>query len=168
MGFNNVFERQAFDVPLSQCDLAVVLKWNNKMLAAKIRSSGDPALDCDLWAKVEDEIDRGWLVGPCGTLGDLERVVGPECVVSRRFAIKQGAKTRPIDDLSESQVNRGFALAEKVDLMGVDVMAAAVRLDAWRHGSLMLSFDPVRKGCRFFAQVTVPSGGNSSVLGFNR
>eukprot|EP00971_Amphidinium_carterae_P351548 6492161-Amphidinium_carterae.1 len=100
---SHVFERQTFDAPLSQADLAVVSKWNNRMLAAKIRSSGDPELDVELWSKVEAEIDRGWLIGPFDSLEDLEQLVGPDCVVSRRFAIRQGAKTRAIDDLSESQ-----------------------------------------------------------------
>eukprot|EP00971_Amphidinium_carterae_P139705 2767876-Amphidinium_carterae.1 len=57
------------------------------------------------------------LQGPCHSMVTLES----------RFGLRQVTKIRATDELSESQVNRGCAMPEKVDLMNIDFVCAMAR-----------------------------------------
>ena len=72
----------------------------SKALRYMTRSSGDDELDKGLCTKTLAEVDKGWMRGP---LPWDELPVG--AAVSRRFPLSQSGKVRPIDDLSQSQVN---------------------------------------------------------------
>ena len=56
-----------------------------------------------------DECKSGWAVLELG-----QRQAPVSCVLSRRFAVKQGDKIRPIDDLSVSLVNQTPGTEEKI------------------------------------------------------
>ena len=47
---------------------------------------------------------------------------------SRRFGVVQGSRIRPIDDFSESLVNHVVTCCEKIDVAGVDKIAAVSKL----------------------------------------
>ena len=53
--------------------------------------------------------------------------MGPLRAPSRRFGVVQGGKVRPIDDFSEFWVNETVSLTDKLDLGGVDELAALAR-----------------------------------------
>ncbi|CAE7262843.1 URC1, partial [Symbiodinium sp. KB8] len=82
---------------------------NNSAIWSQCKSSGDEALDSALWQQTLEECEAGWAVLEPG------HVQAPSgCVLGRRFAVKQGAKVRPIDDLSVSLVNSTLGVDEKV------------------------------------------------------
>ena len=84
-------------------------------------SSGDEALDVELWKKTNAEVEKGWFVGPL-SWDDLPETA----VVSKRFPLMQGSKLRPMDDYSRSQVNSAISIYDQVTTDGVDVVAAMV------------------------------------------
>ena len=65
-----------------------------------MRSSGDLEVDTTVYEKTLEERDSGWLRGPV-----CFNELGPGCVLSRRFGLRQPNKIRLIDDLSKSGIN---------------------------------------------------------------
>ena len=92
----------------------------NQAIFASCRSSGDAAVDRQLLEETKEEVKLGWARGPFECVPD-------GCVVSRRFPLVQGSKTRMIDDYSISGINDTAATSNKVDLHMVDTFAAVVR-----------------------------------------
>ena len=92
----------------------------NQAILASCRSSGDAAVDRQLLEETKEEVKLGWARGPFECVPD-------GCVVSRRFPLVQGSKTRMIDDYSISGINDTAATSNKVDLHMVDTFAAVVR-----------------------------------------
>ena len=92
----------------------------NQAILASCKSSGDPLVDQQLLKETQEEVRLGW------ARGLIDKV--PEgCIVSRRFPLVQGAKTRMIDDYSISGINDTAASNNKVDLHMVDTFAAVLR-----------------------------------------
>ena len=92
----------------------------NQAILASCKSSGDPAVDQQLLKETQEEVRLGWARGPFDEV--------PEgCIISRRFPLVQGAKTRMIDDYSISGINDTAASSNKVDLHMVDTFAAVLR-----------------------------------------
>ena len=83
------------------------------------RSSGDAELDKGLRGKTQSEVEKGWLVGPI-SWDDLP----PGSTVSRRFPLAQSGKIRPIDGLSQSQVNATVNTYEQATVDGPDVICS--------------------------------------------
>ena len=82
---------------------------NNAAIWAQCKSSGDEALDKALWQLTLEECQAGWAVLETG------HAQAPTCcTLGRRFAVKQGAKVRPIDDLSVNLVNSTLGVDEKI------------------------------------------------------
>ena len=76
------------------------------------RSSGNPDLDQALWQQTLKECKSGWATLHVG----LHQPPG-NAVLSRRLAVQQQEKVRPIDDFSVSQVNHTLGSVEKVVVM---------------------------------------------------
>ena len=89
---------------ISEAELMRSAKWTRHAL--KVTSSGNSALDLQLFEQALKEVEDGWLQGPFSE-EELSEKLGPLWVLSRRFGLLQdgGAKLRSIDDLSESFVN---------------------------------------------------------------
>ena len=85
---------------MSTAELERVSDKSNKALRYMTRSCGDPDTDEKLWNRTMVEVERGWFLGPL-EWGNLLSTA----TVSRRFPIIQSEKVRPIDDLSQSQIN---------------------------------------------------------------
>ena len=62
----------------------------------------------------------------------------PKAIISKRFAIQQGKKVRPIDDLSQSFLNAAFGSEGKIQLHDTETIAAALLLFLRRHKSGLL------------------------------
>ena len=90
-------------------------------------------MDSAVYAATAEEVERGWLLGPYSP-EELSRAVGPLWVPSRRFGVRQGGKVRPIDDFSEFWVNATVSVTDRLDLGGVDEVAALARDWAWAVG----------------------------------
>lgn len=98
-------------------DLESTSKAGNKAIMHSTKSSGDPLVDAELWFKTCEEEKKGWLKKLSAVPDDGGRV-------SRRFAVVQGGKVRPIDNYSESQVNDAATITNKCTVDGVDTIAA--------------------------------------------
>ena len=83
------------------------------------RSSGDSSLDKQLWERTIQEVERGWLVGPL-----CWDELPTNASVSIRFPLPQSGKVRPIDDLSQSQVNATVSTYEQATVDGPDVICS--------------------------------------------
>ena len=84
-------------------------KSNNDRMWATCRPSGDPQLIQDLWQQTLRECKAGWATLHVG----LTKPPG-NAVLSRRFGVQRHEKTRPIDDISISQINSTLGSVEKV------------------------------------------------------
>ena len=94
---------------------------------ATCRPSGDDALDQQLIDITNDEVKKGWLEGPFEP-EDLDHL---GCwIPSRRFAVVQGSKVRPVDDYTISMINRAFSAVECIDPSDVDAIAANAKVHA--------------------------------------
>ena len=85
---------------------------NNQRMWSLCRSSGNPELDHALWLQTLKECKAGWAtlnIGLCNPPNNY--------VLSRRFAVQQQDKVRPIDDFSISQVNNTLGSVEKIVVM---------------------------------------------------
>ena len=94
----------------------------NHMVLQMTKSSGDPELDKQLLFETREEIARGWIEGPID-MSQLEF----GSTISHRFALRQGAKTRLIDDFSVSGVNDSTLSHYRLSLHMIDTFAASVK-----------------------------------------
>eukprot|EP00435_Cladocopium_sp_Y103_P017156 s916_g4.t1 len=106
---------------LSVADLERSAERSNKAIMHSSKSSGSATVDEELWRKTLEEVSKGWLE-------ELEELPKDGGRVSRRFAVVQSDKVRPIDNYSESQVNNGITVTNKCTVDGVDTIAATACL----------------------------------------
>ncbi len=85
--------------------------------------SKDPELDAAVEEATREEVGKGWLLGPF-TEQELGDLFG-EWLPVRRFGVRQGSRVRPIDDYSMFGQNAATSVPERVDMLGVDTLAAA-------------------------------------------
>eukprot|EP00435_Cladocopium_sp_Y103_P048195 s286_g14.t1 len=90
---------------------------SNKAILHSTKSSGSPLVDAELWEKTLEEEKKGWLSRLTAMPEDKGRV-------SRRFAVVQSEKVRPIDNYSESQINNAVTITSQCTVDGVDTIAA--------------------------------------------
>ena len=76
-------------------DLEMHSEQNNKAIMHSTKSSGVPEVDSELWQKTVEEEEKGWLK-------KLKTVARDGGRVSRRFAVVQSEKVRPIDNYGVS------------------------------------------------------------------
>ncbi|CAE7270489.1 unnamed protein product [Symbiodinium sp. CCMP2592] len=113
---------------ISASDLASVAADSNEQIIQDVASSS--SFTEELWQRSMEEVAKGWSEGPF-TFEEL-----PEgAVISKRFAIQQGKKVRPIDDLSQSFLNAAFGSEGKIQLHDTETIAAALLLFLRRRKS---------------------------------
>ena len=119
-GVTGVFETSFKAAEFTEDELDSRAKFLRPALWGKIASSATSEFEDELWQKTLDERDKkGWITGPY-TYEELDRMFGPTWLPVRRFGIRQRAKLRCIDDLSENGVNSSWEVAEKIDLRALD------------------------------------------------
>ena len=116
---SSVLPSKLVPATISKEDLLRHSEKANKALRYMTRSSGDPDLDQGLWDKTQLEVEKGWLRGPL-CWDELPN----GSAVSRRFPLAQSGKVRPIDDLSQSQVNSTVSTFEQATVDGPDVICS--------------------------------------------
>lgn len=102
-------------------------KWSTPAVLARCTSSGDQALDEEIYKQTLEQRDSNWLRGPLSKQ-DLELLFPEGWTVSRRFGIQQGEKVRVIDDCKEPGINHALATTEKLSLMDTDDFTSLLRL----------------------------------------
>ena len=102
---------------ISQEELLASSERSNKAVIHSTKGSGSDLIDSELWAKTMEEVGKGWLTGPHTSFQTQGRV-------SRRFAVVQSQKVRPVDNYSESQVNDAVTITNRCTVDGVDTIAA--------------------------------------------
>ena len=95
-----IFEATFKPASMTESQLKQQARASRVAIINAARTSGDPSVDEEVYAKTLVEKDHGWLMGPI-EVADLP----DHAIVSRRFGLKQGAKVRLIDDFSGSGVN---------------------------------------------------------------
>ena len=88
----------------------------------------EPDLAEEVGAATAKEVQAGWVTGPF-TEAEVRDKFGEAWLPARRFGVRQGAKVRPIDDLSRNLVNAATEYQEYVVPTGVDAVVAMAR--AW-------------------------------------
>ena len=114
-----VLPRDFEPATMSIQDLADHAKSSNEAIFHSTKSSGDSEVDEELWKKTCEEVEKGWL-------SRLPLSEVPHGRLSRRFAVVQGGKVRPIDNYSESQVNDAVNVTSKCTVDGTDCIAAMI------------------------------------------
>eukprot|EP00435_Cladocopium_sp_Y103_P004758 s4854_g1.t1 len=119
---SNVLPKKLLVASISTDDLTENSQKANTALRYMTRGSGDDELDSKLWDKTMLEVDKGWMLGPLPW-----STLTPSSTVSRRFPLEQAGKAgkvRPIDDLSQSQINATVTSYEQATVDGPDVICA--------------------------------------------
>ena len=116
---SHVLPKKLLPATLSRQDLENNSKRSNDALRYMTRSCGDSELDQKLWDKTLLETERGWMRGPLNW-----EELGCGATLSRRFPLEQSGKVRPIDDLSQSQINSTVTCYEQATVDGPDVISA--------------------------------------------
>eukprot|EP00973_Karenia_brevis_P070426 9790048-Karenia_brevis.AAC.1 len=101
-------------------------------------------IDVEVWEKTMEEVGDELLVGPLG-LDEVKAKLGSLWVGARRFGLRQGDKTRPIDDFSEFLINMAFGSNEKISMLGLDQVVEWSRAwqDAAKEGGVLRTLDEV-------------------------
>lgn len=135
-----------------------------------------------------DELDRGWIVKELSLDG-----LNKGDVLSPRFMIQQGEKSRAIDDFNFSSINSTVGTSERIVLQGVDEIASLAKHlfgagltglvgrtydmeAAYRQlpihpddiKAIIGVFDPSQRRVRAFEMGTMPFGAIASAYSFLR
>ena len=173
-GGGNVLPQDFQPATLTSQDLELHSESSNKAIIFSTKSSGDEGVNQELWKKTQEEVEKGWLK----KLHSLPQDGGR---VSRRFAVVQSDKVRPIDNYSESQVNDAATIVSKCTVDGTDCIAglgrsfdlkSAYRQLAVADTSLkwarLAVFCPEDRQTHCFQQFSLPFGAKASVVAFLR
>ncbi len=133
-------------------------KWAHAAVMSKVKSSGDDELDSILWSETMAERDRGWLAGPFSA-EEVKQRNGPLWNPNPRFALRQGAKTRMIDDLSYYSTNATVSQCEKT------ISAEWMKLCHWLQPS---SNAPQANGRRWSRLMADPTPSRGTLIGLTR
>ena len=101
----------------------------SKRSIASVQPSRDNELDTEVWKATLAEVEGGTLEGPF----DLEDLPAGH-VGSPRFGLKQGAKVRPIDNLTASGINATVGLPERLQVDTIDEVASMIKRFMQVHG----------------------------------
>ena len=88
----------------------------------------DPSMVQTVWEQTLAEVQSGFLIGPI----ELDQVP-PHIPLSKGFGIKQGAKTRCVDDFTRSGINSCAQVSESPKPHTIDIIAS-LGLSLMRHG----------------------------------
>ena len=116
---SQVYRKKKRPATLSVSELRRCAPKTRKAIYHSCKGSGDFDMDMAVYEATRDELKRGWLHGPCA-FDELP----DHSTVTRRFGVKQGAKTRPIDNYTESLVNLTTSAGETITLHNVDAICA--------------------------------------------
>ena len=91
----------------------------NSKVQKQMQLRQDSTLETDTWNETEHELEQGWI-------WEDESADWTGKAVARRFGIKQGQKTRVIDDCTVSGLNLTVGTKEKFTLHSIDQMCSMI------------------------------------------
>ena len=112
MGRSGIFPPKRTEAAMAVEELWALAPRFRKSLSESMRPSGDEEVDKELYEQTRKEVEQGLAAGPF-TEGELCERLGPRWFAARRFGVKQGPKTRCVDDFSEYMVNMTVSTQEK-------------------------------------------------------
>ena len=95
----NIFKKKFRPAVISCPELRKMADIGRRALINSVSSSGDPELDRGLLDATMKEVTKGYLIGPIS-----ESQLPPGATLTRRFAVRQKNKIRPIDDYRASML----------------------------------------------------------------
>ena len=98
-----------------------VAKGLNHNICKQVSAASDEVLAEEVWSLTQEELERGW-----AWLDDA--CEAEQHLLAKRFGLKQGEKTRLIDDCSIGGFNSTCGSSEKLKIHAIDEMAAYI---AW-------------------------------------
>ena len=119
----NVFRKKFRPATIPCAELRKIAPSCRKALLSAVKSSGDPELDQGLMDATRKELNKGFIIGPL-----TEDALPISATLTRRFAVRQKNKIRPIDDYKSSMVNSSVSQSEGVSVHSIDHVAAMVAL----------------------------------------
>ena len=132
------------------------------MIWEKVEAGRCNECDDELWditmAEAGHNSDKHWLEGPLSK-NEVTKRFGNKWIPCRRFAVWQN-KWRPIDDFSESGINKCWGAREKITLRALDE-AVHVTMQVMRAASHL-------GAVKFNIAKTLPFAASASVYHFNR
>ena len=125
---SGVFEKRQpkNKTPVDKETLLDSTKFSRGSFASSSGSSGDWIMDTELYKTTRDELSKGWLKGPY-TPEELDKRFGDRWIAARRFSIKQGDKSRNIDDFSVHGQSSTIVADEYISLGGVDTVVGMAK-----------------------------------------
>ena len=128
LGTSGIFHPRLREAEVCLEDIWRAASRSRAALAYGMRPSRCPEDDRELFQLTLDEVSAGKAAGPF-TAEELDARLGPCWVAARRFAVRQGAKLRAVDDFSEFCINQTVTSREVAASGGVDAILAMSR--AW-------------------------------------
>jgi hypothetical protein len=101
-------------------------KWARSAISHFCKPSGDPDMDDQVWQATLAEVKAGWAVGPFSQ-AQLDKALGQFWLPAPRFGLRQGCKTRMIDDFSVMGHNSTLSSTERIRLGGIDEIVAMIK-----------------------------------------
>ena len=186
---SGLFTRQTTPPQISKSTLESLSPFLNQSALFRCERNSSGELASDLLEITLEEVQKGWIVEEVN-LEDLDK----GDVLSPRFIIQQGDKSRAIGDFSFSSINATIGSTDKIALQGVDEIAALIKrlmgsgmddllgrtydmeaayrqlpIHASERGKAIICvFDPNIKKPRLFKMATMPFGAIASVHAFLR
>ena len=124
---SGVLSPQMIPATMTPEELMTRSKWSAQSTLAKCNTSGNEALDKEIYNQTQEQLASKWIRGPF-SLSEVSDLFPAGFAISRRFGIVQGSKTRLIDDCREPGINFALSTCEKLSLMDTDDMASLVKL----------------------------------------
>eukprot|EP00435_Cladocopium_sp_Y103_P000415 s4522_g1.t1 len=126
---SSVFKKKFRPATLHCSELRKIAATSRQAMLRAVGSSGDPELDQGLMEANLKEVNKGFILGP---VSEAELPAG--ATLTRRFAVRQKNKIRPIDDYRASLVNSSVTQTEGVTVHAIDHIAAMIAL--WMRASV--------------------------------
>ena len=118
---SGVFKNNLRPAKISCENLRRVASLSRESILKSVEKSADPDLDVALMKATRKEVEKGFLVGPI-----LPEDLPDDCLLTKRFPVKQKNKVRPIDDYKANMVNHSVTQSEGVSIHTLDHIAAMI------------------------------------------
>ena len=116
---SNLFQKNVKSPTLTLEALQQSTESFNSKVRTQMQLRQDQVLETDTWNETEHELEQGWIWEDDSGQWDRK-------AVARRFGIRQGQKTRVIDDCTVCGLNLTVGTKEKFTLHSIDLMCSMI------------------------------------------
>lgn len=118
---SGVFKNKLRPAKISCENLRKLARLSRESILKSVAKSSDPELDVALMEATRKEVTKGFLVGPI-----MPADLPDDCLLTKRFPVKQKNKVRPIDDYKANMVNHSVTQSEAVTIHTLNHIAAMI------------------------------------------